>query len=370
MEELLPLVLVIRQPGEPADRGIAGGVVDEAERIDGVLERPHRPCRPFVIGGVEEPDAGHEAVVERALVEVLGIGPFHEVEPATARQVLEAEGILLVAATDDADAGDLADLDPVFGDRGVVAQRRLRGKGRGVGVQLVREVVFTDKVVELVHPAVDAETGATEVDRVSEQRCQTALILGLGWAGALRERHLVHLDPAAHVDAEVLVRALRLESVIPLRRHPQVTADLVGLLRLFFILLGVFLGILGAGVHARRLRVGSGNRFDALCRLLFEFGQPLFEGRHLLPVVLEGLADVIEGIEASGDTRQHEGRGVVGFGDHQIGLGSRRRGVPLGGQAQEGSGPPGQPRPPCTPRGGVLVGGDAHAGRLRVALSA
>ena len=146
------------------------------------------------------------------------------------------------------------------------------------------------------------------------------MILGLGWAGALRERHLVHLDPAAHVDAEVLVGAFHLESVIPLRRHSQVTADLVGLLRLLFILRG----ILRAGVLAGRLGGGNGDRLDSFCRLLFEFRQSLFEGGHFLPVVLEGRAHVVKRIEAGGDARKREGRSVVGLGDHQIGLGSRQ----------------------------------------------
>jgi len=51
--------------------------------------------------------------------------------------VLEAERILLVAGADDADAGHLSDLDPVFRDRRVVAEHRLGWLSLGVGVELI-----------------------------------------------------------------------------------------------------------------------------------------------------------------------------------------------------------------------------------------
>lgn len=84
VEELFPFVLVRGERGDPADRHVRRRGVGEAEDVLGIRKYPERPRGMLVVGRVEEPDARNESAVERAFVEVPGVGPFPKVEPATA----------------------------------------------------------------------------------------------------------------------------------------------------------------------------------------------------------------------------------------------------------------------------------------------
>ena len=210
MQELAALVLVDRQHDEPADRHAAAVEVVEAERIRGGLELPDLPGDSAVIGIVHHLDTGDEATVERSLKSILAERSLHEIEPTAAGEVLVAVRVLLIADPHRAQDRQFPHLQPEVGDAGEWARVFFRGVYLVVDVDLVGEVIFGDPIVNLVHPALDAEAGSPNVHRVVQRRIEAALERRLSGARACGERRRIDLCPATNFDAKILVGRLSL----------------------------------------------------------------------------------------------------------------------------------------------------------------
>ena len=321
MEQFATLVLVDGQPDEAADGHAAAAGVGEAEGVGGIFELTDLPADIPLLVAVHHLDAREESVVERSLKRILTERPLHEVEPAAAREMLVAEGVFLVADADGAEQGHVPDLHPEVGhgrDRTGVTLRRI---DLVVDVELVDEVVFAGPVVELIHPALDAEPRSPQGHRIGEFRVEAALVRRLVGARGGREGHGVDLRAAADLDAEILVGRLGLEGVGPLRLVRRVGADLVGIGRL-----------VGVVFSSGRL-VGGGQRLGR--GLLLQFLQPRLERRDPLPLGLDRLRHFRKRSKTRGDALNRKGLNVGVIRQDDELDGDRRGGPPQACHARQ-----------------------------------
>ena len=240
--------------------------------------------------------------------------------------MLVAVRVFLVADADGAEDRQLPHLQPEVGDGGQRAGVAFRGIRLVVDVDLIDEVILCCPVVDLVHPALDTEPGAAEIDGVGQPRVEATFVGQLVGAGGGGERGGVDLRAATDLDTEILVGGLLGEPIVPEGSEAEVAADFVGL----FGLVLVFLAILA--VAFLRLAVGWLGIFcfdvlglrewlDRVGRLLLQLLQTHFEFGDAPLFRIERVCHLLERLQARGDAGEIERLWIGRFCDQQEGIG-------------------------------------------------